>query len=353
MTEKLTRQALETYGQPLVELTEDLPTIQGGEILVKIRHCGVCHSDLHLQDGHFDYGGEQKASIAGLHKMPHTLGHEIEGEVVAVGPDASGVSVGERRAVYPWIGCGSCSNCKKEVEHLCDAPRALGITRAGGYATHVVVPDTRYLIDYTGIPAEVAGSLMCAGLTGYAALKKLPANVSASPKLIIGLGGVGMMALKMANLMFETAPVVAELDPAKREEALAMGALDAFDPTDRDAVKAAKKKHGLFDGIVDFVGNPKTVQLAMSLVNKGGRVVIVGLFGGEMRYPIPMLAQREVSVVGSYVSSLPDAIEMMELVKAKGGVGNVSISTRPMNQASAALDDLRAGKVNGRVVLTD
>ncbi len=353
MTEQLVRQALVEYGKPLSELTEELPQIEGSEILVKIKHCGVCHSDLHLQDGHFDYGGEKKASIAGLHAMPHTLGHEIEGEVVAVGPEVTDVKVGERRAVYPWIGCGKCSNCQNEVEHLCDRPRALGITVAGGYATHVKVPHQRYMIDYTGIPQEVAGSLMCAGLTAYAALKKWKPTVSKTPKLIIGLGGVGMMALKFANLMFETPPVVAELDPAKREEALSLGALAAFDPTNPDEVKEALKTHGFFDGVVDFVGNPATVGLAMRLVNKGGTVVVVGLFGGEMKYPIPMLAQREVALVGSYVSSLPDAKEMMELVKAKGGIGEVSISTRPMNEASAALDDLRAGKVTGRVVLTD
>src|SRR5215475_25524 len=166
------RQSLIDYGKPLAATEAQTPSPAGSEVLLRISHCGVCHSDLHLQDGHFDLGGGQRLDVRGNRPLPFTFGHEIAGTVEAVGPGVTGVELGRRFAAYPWIGCGRCPLCARGDEHLCNAPRALGVTVDGGYATHVLLPDPRYLLDVEGIAPEIAGPLMCSGLTGYGAIKK-------------------------------------------------------------------------------------------------------------------------------------------------------------------------------------
>ena len=195
------RQSLIEYAKPLQATEVATPTPQGTEVLLRVSHCGVCHSDLHLQDGYFDLGGGQKLDVRSGRQLPFTFGHEIAGTVEAAGPDAQGAIKGKQYAAYPWIGCGKCGLCARGDEHMCNAPRALGITVDGGYATHVMVPHPRYLIDVTGIAPEIAGPLMCSGLTGYGAIKKAIPYLRAGPLLIVGLGGVGMMGLQFARAL--------------------------------------------------------------------------------------------------------------------------------------------------------
>ena len=142
------------YGAPLERLEAARPEPSGDEVLLAVEACGVCHSDLHLADGYFDLGDARRLDLTGGRELPFTLGHEISGVVVACGPRVAGVAIGDRRIVYPWIGCGTCSTCETGEEHLCAAPRALGITRAGGFADHVLVPHARYLFD----PGPVAAA---------------------------------------------------------------------------------------------------------------------------------------------------------------------------------------------------
>ena len=120
------RQSLIEYAQPLQATEVPTPTPSGTEVLLRVTHCGVCHSDIHLQDGYFDLGGGQKLDVRSGRPMPFTFGHEIAGTVEAAGPDAKGVDMGKRYAAYPWIGCGKCGLCARGDEHMCNAPRALG-----------------------------------------------------------------------------------------------------------------------------------------------------------------------------------------------------------------------------------
>ena len=144
------------FGQPLQKVEESNPAPQGAEVLVKVTAAGVCHSDVHLWEGFFDMGGGNKVSTQKTMNPPRTMGHEIVGEVVALGPDAKGAKVGDKAVVYPWIGCGTCWYCANGREHLCPTPRALGVNKDGGYADHVLVPDAKYLYPYGGIPTELA-----------------------------------------------------------------------------------------------------------------------------------------------------------------------------------------------------
>jgi D-arabinose 1-dehydrogenase-like Zn-dependent alcohol dehydrogenase len=345
------RQSLVEYAKPLEATEAPTPTVSGSEVLLRVSHCGVCHSDLHLQDGYFDLGGGQKLDVRGNRPMPFTLGHEIAGVVDAVGPDAATLDKSARYAAFPWIGCGKCGLCARGDEHMCNAPRALGITVDGGYATHVVVPHPRYLLDVTGIAPEFAGALMCSGLTGYSAIKKAVAYLRAGPVLIVGLGGVGMMGLQFARAATDKPIFVADIDAIKRRAALQLGAAEAFDPADAGARKAIMKASGGVGAAIDFAGSDKSVNFAQGAVAKGGAVVIVGLIGGSFSIPVPMFPLRALSIMGSYVGSLAEAREMIALVKA-GKVAPIPVELRPLEQTSRALDDLRAGRVVGRVVIT-
>ena len=346
------RQSLIEYAQPLQATEVPTPTPQGTEVLLRVSHCGVCHSDIHLQDGYFDLGGGQKLDVRQGRQLPFTFGHEITGTVEAAGPEAQGAVTGKQYAAYPWIGCGKCGLCARGDEHMCNAPRALGITVDGGYATHVMVPHPRYLLDVAGIAPEIAGPLMCSGLTGYGAIKKANPYLRAGPLLIVGLGGVGMMGLQFARAMTDQPILVADLDASKREAALQLGAKEAFDPADPGARKAIGKASGGGVGAaVDFAGSDKSLGFAQATVAKGGAAIVVGLFGGSFTLPVPMFPLRALTIMGSYVGSTTEAAEMMALVKA-GKIAAIPVEKRPLDQTNKSLDDLRQGKIVGRVVIT-
>src|SRR5450756_270231 len=204
------RQSLTAYGAPLCETVVDAPQPKGSEVLVRIARCGVCHSDLHMQDGYFLLGDGKQLDVRGGRTLPFTLGHEIAGQVESAGPEAN-VATGAKVAIYPWIGCGACAACKAGDENICAAPRYLGITVDGGFATYVLIPHPRYLIDYTPLSPSYAGALMCSGLTAYAALKRLADRAARAPLLLVGLGGVGLMGLALARALYGTAPYVADI----------------------------------------------------------------------------------------------------------------------------------------------
>jgi D-arabinose 1-dehydrogenase-like Zn-dependent alcohol dehydrogenase len=340
------------YGEPLKEIVEPDPTPQGREVLVRLTYCGVCHSDVHLHDGYFHMGGETRTNVGDWQQLPHTLGHEMVGVVEKVGPEAQGVAPGDRRIVFPWIGCGQCDLCLGGLENLCVGEnKVLGVRRAGGFSDHVLVPDAKYLVPFDGIPEERAGPFACSGLTAYGALKKL-GNLGRDPRvLVVGAGGVGMMGLQFAKALFGTAPMVADIDPAKRDAAKRMGAAstwDSGDPATPEAFLAATGTGA--HGVVDFVGSEASIAFALACVRPGGRVVIVGLYGGTLTLPILTFPFRAIGVIGSMVGTLDELKECVALAQA-GKVDPVPVEVRPLAEASRTLDDLRGGKVVGRVVL--
>jgi alcohol dehydrogenase len=234
---------------------------------------------------------------------------------------------------------------------MCAAPRHLGVYVDGGYATHLLVPHPRYLLDYAPLPAALAAAYMCSGLTAYAALKRLAGHAARGPALLVGLGGVGMMGLALARAMFPFPPLVAEIDPAKREAALEAGAAAAYDPADPAARKAILAATGGVFAACDFVGSDRSLQFALGALAKGGKVVITGLIGGMYSTPIAMFPLRAMTIEGTFVGTLADAREMLALARA-GKVPPVPITERPLKEAQATLDDLRNGRIIGRVVLT-
>jgi len=344
------RQSLTAYGAPLCETVVDLARPQGSEVLVRIARCGVCHSDLHMQDGYFLLGDGKQLDVRQGRTLPFTLGHEIAGTIESAGPDAK-VATGANVAIYPWIGCGECPACKVGDENICTAPRHLGITVDGGFATHVLIPHPRYLIDYAPLSSSYAGALMCSGLTAYAALKRLSDRAARAPLLLVGLGGVGLMGLALARAMYGSAPYVADIDAKKRDAALAAGALAAFDPADADARKALLKASGGIYAAIDFAGTDKSLNFATGVLAKGGKVVVTGLIGGAYSTAVAMFALKAMTIEGTQTGTLAEARELIDLVRAKN-IAAPPIAERPLAQAQTTLDDLRAGKIVGRVVLT-
>jgi D-arabinose 1-dehydrogenase-like Zn-dependent alcohol dehydrogenase len=344
------RQSLTAYGAPLCETVADAPRPQGTEVLVRIARCGVCHSDLHMQDGFFKLGDGKTLDVRAGRTLPFTLGHEIAGVVESAGPDAD-MAAGAKVAVYPWIGCGQCAACGVGDENICAAPRHLGVTFDGGFATHVLVPHPRYLIGYEPLSPAYAGALMCSGLTAYAALRRLSDRAARAPLLLIGLGGVGLMGLALAKAVYGAAPFVADIDPRKREAAVAAGAREAFDPSDPNARKALLKASGGIYGVCDFAGSDISLTFATGVLAKGGKVVVTGLIGGGYSTAVAMFPLKAMTIEGTMTGTLTEARELIDLVREKN-ILPPPIIERPMAEASAALDDLRAGKIVGRVALT-
>ena len=243
------RQSLVKFDAPLCETIVDTPKPQGKEVLVRIERCGLCHSDLHIQDGYADLGGGKKLDTTRGMTLPFTLGHEIAGIVEEVGPDVSKEpDRQEGRRYSRGSAAASAATVPNGDENLCVKQRFLGVSIDGGFATHVLVPDAKYLLDYDPLPVNQAATLMCSGVTAYGALKRLVDRPRQRNLLLIGLGGVGMMGLAFAQAMFKQKISVADLSPAAREAALKNGAAVAYDPSEADVVKRIlKETEGGFD----------------------------------------------------------------------------------------------------------
>src|SRR6185312_2168688 len=267
-------------------------------------------------------------------------------------PQAQGVKIGDRRLVDPWMGCGECGVCKRGDEQLCLKPSSIGVFRPGGYSTHMMVPHPRYLFDIGDIPPERAAPLACSGVTTYSALKKVGPTLTTDPVVIIGAGGLGLMGLALHKAMGGHSAVVVDIDPAKREAAKRAGAVAVIDGGASDAAKQiiAATDGGAWAAI-DLVGSAATVRLGLNSLAKGGKLILVGLYGGEITLSLPPFPMRAISLQGSYTGSLTETAELIDLVK-RTGLPSVPVATRPLDDVNAVLNELRAGKVIGRVVLT-
>ena len=342
------------WGKPLEARDYADPEPKGEEVLLRVEAAGVCHSDVHIWDGHFDLGDGKHISLASRGvNLPFTMGHEIAGEVAALGPQASGVKVGDKVVAYPWIGCGQCDVCKSGQELLCNTPRTLGTRVAGGYGSHVIVPSGRYLLPYDGIPQALAATYTCSGITAYSALKKAREHVGRDDHLvIIGAGGVGGSAVHIAPAMIDGKIIVADIDAQKRAHARQMGAVATIDNAAPDAVRQViQATNGGAAAAIDFVGAPATMQFGINILKKGGKLVMVGLYGGACPVSTVLFPFKMMTLEGSYVGTLDDLRELLALVQS-GKVPPIPIERRPASEASNALADLKSGgKVRGRVVL--
>jgi propanol-preferring alcohol dehydrogenase len=337
---------------PLKKIELPTPEPAGSEVLLEVTHCGVCHSDLHVWEGKYNLGGGRVLSLAdrGV-KLPLAMGHEIVGRVLTFGPEAKGVAAGERRIVYPWLGCGKCAACTAEQDNMCASPTSIGIYRHGGYATHVLVPHPRFLIDPGRLDPALAATYACSGITVLSAIKKVMPLPPEEPLVVVGAGGLGLNALAVLRALGHRNTIVVDVNETKRQAALAAGAAAVVDGAGEGVTqRILAAAGGPVSAIIDLVNGTASARAAFDALRKGGKLVQVGLFGGELRLPLPIMAMRALTVQGSYVGTPGDLRELVRLANA-GALPPLPLEEVPMEEADAALTRLREGRVTGRLVL--
>jgi alcohol dehydrogenase, propanol-preferring len=235
---------------------------------------------------------------------------------------------------------------------LCDKPGSLGIYGDGGYAEYVLVPNSKYLVKIgDDMDTDTSAPLSCAGLTAYGAVKN--ANLKPDDNVVIvGTGGLGLMAIQLTNAVTGARIIAMDIDDKKLEVAKKEGADIIVNSKKEDPTKATMEltdKLGA-DAVIDFVNATKTVEAEMQFLRRRARLVLVGLFGGELRLSLVAMPTRAYKLIGSYTGSLQDMIELVSL--AKRGVVKPVISNRfRLNQATEALTMLKKGKIVGRGVI--
>ncbi|MDN5845440.1 MAG: alcohol dehydrogenase catalytic domain-containing protein [Candidatus Nitrosocosmicus sp.] len=254
----------------------------GSEVLIKVQSCGVCHSDIHLWKGGYTgpNGQFMKTTDRGV-KYPLTPEHEIAGIVSEMGEDAKQIfKKDEKVMVYPWVGEGLCPACKTGNENLCDHPRSIGVYNDGGYAEYVLVPNYRYLLRIPDeIEVDIAATLSCSALTAYSAVK----NAEIRPDnnvVIIGTGGLGLMAIQLAKAVFGARIIAIDIDDDKLKIARNNGADEIVNSKSNNAIQEIKEitDNSGADAVIDFVNNSKTVESDMQFLRRRAKVVLVGLF---------------------------------------------------------------------------
>jgi alcohol dehydrogenase/propanol-preferring alcohol dehydrogenase len=337
---------------PLKEIELPTPEPKGTEILLETMYCGVCHSDLHIWEGRYDLGGGKVMSLKDRGVvLPLAMGHEIIGRVVKLGPEATGVKPGDVRIVYPWVGCGHCAQCRSDNDNMCLNGRSLGVYQNGGYATHVVAPHARHLVDPGTLDLAIAATYACSGITVYSAIRKLLPLPPDEPIVLVGAGGLGLNAIAILKALHHTNIVVVETSAEKRTGALKAGATQAVDGSGEGVTARIVAACGAPPlAVIDLVNGTASARAAFDALRKGGKLVQVGLFGGELSIPLPLMPIKALTVQGSYVGSVSDLRELVALAQS-GAVPALPVTTMPQAQANSALMQLRDGRVNGRIVL--
>ena len=339
------------WATPLRVCTRETPTPKGTEVLLKLTHCGVCHTDVHVREGHYDLGDGKKLTFADRgYTLPITPGHEPVGEVAAVGDAVRNIGVGQRYLVNPWIGCGNCVRCEAGDDNLCMHMSAVGFGRWGGFSTHLLIRHPKYLVNIDGIPPDKAAPLSCSGLTTYSAIKKLSPLDPDDWVAVIGCGGLGTMAIAVLRGLGHKNIIACDLDDRKLESARASGALETCNLGQKGPEELTRIAGGPLYAMLDFVGSPATLALAIPTLRKGGRFVVCGLLGGTANIPIPLIAVREIAIQGSIVGNTRDLVALVDLVK-QGRIKLPEVERRSFAMVDQSLDDLAAGRIVGRVVV--
>jgi alcohol dehydrogenase/propanol-preferring alcohol dehydrogenase len=342
-------------GRPLQEIDLPTPVPTGRQVLLEVTHAGVCHSDIHVWEGEWDLGsrGKMRLSERGV-VLPLAMGHETVGRVLAWGPDAEGqgLAAGQTRIVFPWVGCGTCDRCLAEEDNMCAAGRALGIFQHGGYATHILVPEPRHLVDPGDLDPALAATYACSGITVFSAIRKVLPLPPAVPLVLVGAGGLGLQAIAVARALGHRRIVSVDVSAEKLAAAVAAGATDTLDASQPEVTRRLLALcGGPVQAVIDLVNGTTTARFCFDALAKGGKLVQVGLFGGELALPLPLMAMRALTVQGSYVGNPKELRELVGLAQG-GALPSIPITEVPLREADAALMRLRDGRVTGRMVLT-
>lgn len=349
---------LVTEGRPLEEQEVAIPTPGPRAAVIKVGAAGVCHSDIHLISGAYDLGGGRKLSTTGGGAvLPLTPGHEVAGRIETLGAEAlaSGFKAGDPVVAYPWIGCGACRECGSGKENLCEGTQGfLGFMRDGGYAEYVLVPDARYLVRSEGVDAPQAATLACAGITALNSVERCRLRPD-DLLVVIGAGGVGSTAIQIAKRVTHARVAVADLDDSKLTRASQLGADYVFNTAKIETKELLSRTRAInqgrgADAVVDFVGIPRTSSLGFRLLAREGRLVEVGLAGGEMLLPLPLMPLLAAEILGSFTGTLTQLTEVVRLAR-EGVIDPVVSRSYRLEEANEVLAKLEHGEIEGRATL--
>ena len=333
---------LSSYHAPLEFVERPDPEPDGARsVVVRIGGAGVCATDLHAIDGLME--------PAGL-TLPVVLGHENAGWVHAVGDDVTAAQVGDAVLVYPAYSCGLCVPCRRALDVHCERHQFTGLTCDGGFSEYVLVDERSLVRLPDGVdPVDVAPHAD-AGITAYHAVKRLaPRLTPGTTAAIIGVGGVGHIALQLIGALGAAKVIGIDTDERRRRLARELGADEVLGEQAEvaSAVREATDGSGA-DVVLDFVGTDETHAVAMDMLARRGLYSIVG-YGGMVSHPSVGFVVGETAVVGNLVGSWIDLWELLQL----HGRGELVLrtETHPLDDVNDVLDALRAGEVTGRAVL--
>lgn len=321
-----------------VEVVErDIRELESGEALVEVEYCGVCHTDLHVAAG--DYG----------EKPGRVLGHEGIGKVSKVADDVKSLKVGDRVSIA-WLfeSCGSCEYCNTGRETLCRSVVNAGYTADGGMATHCIVTADYAVKVPNGLDPAQASSITCAGVTTYKGVKV--SNVRPGQWIAVyGAGGLGNLGVQYAKKVFGAHVIAIDINDDKLEFAKESGADLVINPQKEDAAKVIQEKVGGAHAAIVTAVSSAAFNSAVDAVRAGGRVVAIGLPPESMDLSIPRLVLDGIEVVGSLVGTRQDLEEAFQF----GAEGLVvpKVQLRPLEEAPAIFQEMREGKITGRMVI--
>jgi propanol-preferring alcohol dehydrogenase len=318
-----------------------------GEVLVRIGAAGACHSDLHLIH---DF-----APGTMPWPLPFTLGHENAGWVAGLGDGVRGIEVDTPVAVYgPW-GCGLCARCVQGLENYCERAADFvgaggGLGADGGMATYMTVPSPRHLVPLGDLDPVLAAPLTDAGLTPYHAIKRsLALMVPGSTVVVIGVGGLGHMAVQILRALGPATVVAIDRSEDSLLLATEVGAHHTFlpGPSATDEVRALTRGQGA-DVVLDFVGVDETLALGASLVRPLGHLTCVGIGGGSLPFSF-FTVPYECSLASTYWGSIPELVEVIAL--GQRGLIEAKVERVTLDGAVGAYDSMHAGTLHGRAVV--
>jgi len=344
--------AVTEWDTPLEKIRQPIPIPKGTEVLVRVTHSGVCHSDLHTAEGFYDIGGGRRFYVKdrGI-KLPIALGHEILGEVAGLGPDAAPIALGSRQIVYPWLGCGSCTRCSQEQDNMCAAQRGLGTLQNGGFAEYVLVPHPKYLVDLGDLDPAVACTFGCSGITTLSAVRKIMPLPPDEPVLLIGAGGLGLAAISVLKAFGHKFIVAVDISDEKLAAAAAAGATKTVNSSGTSAhqdILAAT--NGPVISVIDFVNSSGTAGLVYSLVGKGAKWVQVGVMGGSIEMSLVGNIFKGLTIYSNITGNLEELRAVVQLAK-EGKLSPVPVQKMAWDSVNEAMHLLKAGKVTGRMIL--
>lgn len=339
MTQMMRAAVILAFGLPPEIRQVPKPSPGPGQVLIKVEACGLCHTDLHAADGDWPLKPTP----------PFIPGHEVVGQVAEVGERVTHPKIGDRVGVA-WLfeACGACEFCVGGWESLCGSQQNTGYSVPGGLAEYLVAP-AAFTVAMPAGSAVALAPVLCAGVTTYKAL--LEAEVRPGQWVaILGVGGLGHMAVQYAKAM-GLSVVALDVDEGKLALAQANGADEALDARDPDVVERVQAlTGGGAHGVVVTAVSTESFAQAVSLVRRKGTVSLVGLPPGAFPTPIFEVVLKRITIRGSIVGTRNDLSEAL----AFAGHGQVSatVESRPLEAVASAFADLRAGRVNGRLVLT-